>query len=55
MAGLPIESWILIGASVGVGLALELLFLRARRAHRPGRHEQPERPGPSGPDPESDL
>lgn len=35
IAGLPLESWILIVAAVGVGLVIELAFLRAQRHRRP--------------------
>ena len=31
LAGLPLESWILIGAAVGLGLAIELAFLWTQR------------------------
>lgn len=31
IAGLPLGSWILLLASVGIGLGLELAFLRAQR------------------------
>lgn len=31
MAGLPLSSWLLIGASVGAGLVLEIAFYRAHR------------------------
>lgn len=35
VAGLPIESWLLIVAAVGIGLAVEIAFFRAhRRAER---------------------
>jgi nitrogen fixation-related uncharacterized protein len=27
LAGLPLESWVLIGAAVGLGLVIELVFL----------------------------
>ena len=29
--GMPIESWILLVVSVGLGLGLEIVFFRARR------------------------
>lgn len=32
VAGLPLDAWILIAASVGLGLGIELLYLRAQRA-----------------------
>jgi nitrogen fixation-related uncharacterized protein len=31
LAGLPQESWVLIGAAVGLGLAVELVFLWTQR------------------------
>ena len=31
LAGLPLSSWLLIVASVGAGLAIELAFYRAHR------------------------
>lgn len=35
VAGLPLESWLLVVASVGIGLAIEVAFFRAhRRAER---------------------
>lgn len=35
VAGLPVESWLLIVAAVGIGLAIEIAFFRAhRRAER---------------------
>lgn len=45
VAGLPIESWLLVVASVGIGLAIEIAFFRAhRRAERrrgPGNLRSP--------------
>lgn len=32
VAGLPLDAWILIAVSVGLGLGIELLHLRAQRA-----------------------
>lgn len=57
VAGLPLESWILVGAAVGIGLAIEIAFFVAhrRRHHSGGRTapggEPPSRPGPSEPAP----
>lgn len=31
---LPIDSWLLLFVAVGLGLALEIAFYRAQRAHR---------------------
>jgi len=31
VAGLPLESWILIGAAIGIGLVIELVFLWTQR------------------------
>jgi len=31
LAGLPLESWILIGAAIGLGFAIELVFLWTQR------------------------
>lgn len=31
IAGLPLDSWILIAASIGIGLVIELAYLRAQR------------------------
>lgn len=40
IAGLPVGSWVLLGVAVGAGLAIELLFLRARlRERRTPRRE----------------
>lgn len=36
MAGLPLDSWILIVTSVGIGLAIEFVFLRAHRGRDDG-------------------
>lgn len=44
IAGLPIESWILIIAAVGIGVVIELAFLRAQRHRRPPTAE----PGAAG-------
>lgn len=33
-AALPLDSWILILLSVGLGLGLELAFIRAQRSRR---------------------
>ena len=41
IAGLPLESWILILASVGIGLGIELAYLRARRRDRDGSPADP--------------
>ena len=40
IAGLPLESWLLIAVSVGAGLVIELAFFRA---HRRGRDRERER------------
>lgn len=51
IAGLPFQSWVLIAASVGIGLVIEVAYLRAQR--RPGgeRARGPEPPGGPGPPP----
>jgi hypothetical protein len=50
IAGLPPASWVLILASVGLGLALELAFYRSIRrrsaATRPGESSLPRDGGP---------
>lgn len=46
VAGLPIESWLLVVASVGIGLGIEVAFFRAhRRAERRRRAGDPRSPG----------
>lgn len=39
-AQLPLESWLLILVSVGLGLAIELVFLKAQWARRRRRTEE---------------
>ena len=34
VAGLPVESWLLVVSAVGIGLAVEIAFLRARHRDR---------------------
>lgn len=58
MAGLPLDSWILIVSSVGLGLGIELAFLRARRVEDPAAGSGDpdgffEGPGPTGSPPEA--
>lgn len=38
MAGLPLTAWLLLGAAIGLGLGVELLFFFAHR-RPPGRGE----------------
>lgn len=46
VAGLPIESWVLVVAAVGIGLAIEIAFFRAhRRAQRRRGAGEPHAPG----------
>lgn len=42
IAGLPLSSWLLIVASVGAGLAIEIAFYRAHR--RPVAHDEERAP-----------
>lgn len=37
VAGLPLDAWILMATSVGVGLGIELLFVRAQRGAKVDR------------------
>lgn len=41
VAGLPVESWLLIAAAVGIGLIIEFAFLKARRGDRTDGEDLP--------------
>lgn len=49
VAGLPLDSWILIAASVGLGLGIELLHLRVQRAEAVEREAGGQPVGEEGP------
>ncbi len=38
--GLPLDAWILLLVSVGLGLGLEVAFLRAQKRHSVGRGDR---------------
>ena len=37
--GLPVDAWVLLIVAVGLGLCLELVFIRARRRDRAASRE----------------
>lgn len=37
---MPFDAWLLLIASVGLGLALEIAFMRARRRRPPAREDE---------------
>ena len=45
---MPADAWLLLVSSVGAGLGLELLYIRARWTERSGRDGKRDR-GPAGP------
>lgn len=38
--GMPLDAWILLLVSVGLGLGLEVVFLRAQKRHASSRNDR---------------
>jgi hypothetical protein len=50
--GMPLDAWILLLLSAGLGLGLEVAFLRAQSRHAVAAHDRDHHAGTSGHDAE---